>query len=51
VIDAQAPAREIYSTTLVKCSHGSTGGELDAETICSNLRARGVDEASLRARS
>jgi len=44
-IDAK-PELEIYSDD-VKCSHGSTVGELDAEQLF-YLRARGVDEEHAR---
>jgi Fe-S cluster assembly protein SufD len=40
------PELEIYSDD-VKCSHGSTVGELDAEHLF-YLRARGIDEAHAR---
>jgi Fe-S cluster assembly protein SufD len=40
------PELEIYSDD-VKCSHGSTVGELDAEHLF-YLRSRGVDEAHAR---
>jgi Fe-S cluster assembly protein SufD len=40
------PELEIYADD-VKCSHGSTVGELDAEHLF-YLRSRGVDEASAR---
>ena len=40
------PELEIYSDD-VKCSHGSTVGELDAEQLF-YLRSRGVDEAQAR---
>ncbi len=44
-IDAK-PELEIYADD-VKCSHGSTVGELDAEHLF-YLRSRGVDEATAR---
>jgi Fe-S cluster assembly protein SufD len=44
-IDAK-PELEIYSDD-VKCSHGSTVGELDAEHLF-YLRSRGIDEAAAR---
>jgi Fe-S cluster assembly protein SufD len=40
------PELEIYADD-VKCSHGSTVGELDAEHLF-YLRSRGVDEAQAR---
>ena len=41
------PELEIYADD-VKCSHGSTVGELDAEQLF-YLRSRGIDEADARA--
>src|SRR5882762_5234255 len=41
------PQLEIYADD-VKCSHGATVGQLDAEQI-GYLRSRGLDEASARA--
>ena len=41
------PELEIYAND-VKCSHGSTVGELDAEQLF-YLRARGLDAAAARA--
>jgi Fe-S cluster assembly protein SufD len=41
------PQLEIYADD-VKCSHGATAGQLDAEQIY-YLRSRGVDEAAARA--
>ena len=45
IMDAK-PELEIYADD-VKCSHGATVGELDAEQMF-YLRARGIDEASAR---
>jgi Fe-S cluster assembly protein SufD len=41
------PQLEIYADD-VKCSHGATVGQLDAEQIY-YLRSRGMDDASARA--